>query len=68
MGSSKPFFIIRSNIKIELDSFKYLALEVIVTLAENATDMVKEKPAKYIPLIGKYLFFVPYSTNFGGNK
>ena len=36
-----------------IDSRKRLALEVILTLAEKASDMVKEKAAKYIPLIGK---------------
>ena len=35
-----------------MDSCKHLALEVILTLAENASDMVKKNSDK-IPLIGK---------------
>ena len=34
-------------------SRKHLALEVIVTLAENASGMVRKNSSKYIPLIGK---------------
>jgi importin-5 len=34
-------------------SRKHLALEVIVTLAENASGMVRKNAAKYIPLLGK---------------
>ena len=35
----------------ELVSRKHLALEVIVTLAENASGMVRKNASKYIPLI-----------------
>ncbi len=42
----------------ETVSRKHLALEVIVTLAENASGMVRKNAAKYIPLIGlKTVFF-----------
>lgn len=37
----------------ELVSRKHLALEVIVTLAENASGMIRKNAAKYIPMIGK---------------
>ena len=33
-------------------SRKHLALEVLVTLAENASGMVRKNASKYIPLIG----------------
>lgn len=33
-------------------SRKHLALEVIVTLAENASGMIRKNAAKYIPMIG----------------
>jgi hypothetical protein len=35
----------------EATSRKHLALEVIVTLAENASGMVRKNASKYIPLI-----------------
>ena len=35
----------------ELVSRKHLALEVLVTLAENASGMVRKNASKYIPLI-----------------
>ena len=44
-------------------SRKHLALEVIVTLAENASGMVRKNSAKYVPLIGKYLFFYNHVNN-----
>lgn len=37
----------------EIVSRKHLALEVLVTLAENASGMVRKNASKYIPLIGK---------------
>jgi hypothetical protein len=37
----------------EVQSRKHLALEVIVTLAENASGMIRKNATKYIPMIGK---------------
>ena len=45
-------FSLKVLLNNEITSRKHLALEVIVTLAENASGMVRKNAAKYIPVIG----------------
>ena len=42
----------------EAISRKHLALEVIVTLAENASGMIRKNAAKYIPMIGNFIHLI----------